>query len=561
MGEAVHEENILPVSYHTFIYPFSYEEAKDGETLDSYIDMKISQNKTAYWRKADNKDEDQVLLYNAYQYFLPKARNVLFPDAEKDENHVLVNRYVYNLSDKPEIQIELNDNETYVLSIGQISLEIVKEHRIGILTFELENYTAKSEEEIIKINEYGRRVFAACVGNNDNEPLKSLLTARGLKISGVHLKNNPEKPFLEIYFNEEFKDGVKKLKPTISLAENIIFEGLPEGKWENCILPVLDDRMYAVCLMRKNYYPPIIREFGKYRYLNNQEYAEQLYKFIFLESGDSTCRNVDMMREKLKEHVYRRWTDTGTVYGVTEYSCVCVTGIDFWLRKAVINPFLTIYVPMVKLVLLQRSAITKMEKEAQKVSQDLGKGKSVEIKSLWQKYVLFQNTLLIPQATFQEQGVELYDMLVKFLKIKEMNAYLEDELQNLFNYAQMDKNELEKERAEGLDKKLNIITIIGTLLAAGSLMQDIYASLAVNLFGSNTDAVTTGFLITKLVLYVVVIAVIYHKVLKTKDSILEDSKSFYEYFKFIFIWLIALLWMFILAEALLLKIGFGNLQV
>ncbi len=521
MGETSQNGNDLPHSYHTFIYPFSYEAAKDGVTLDSYIDARVSR-KEGVWRKKENSREDDVLRYNAYQYLLPKARNILFSDAKNAENLGLMDKYVYDLGDNAEIRITLDAIEPYKLSINQISLELVKEHQIGILTFELENYDTPSEEEIIKINEYGRRVFAPCL-KKEGEELDSFLTAKSLEISGVHVKSSTV-PALVIDFNKEFKNGISKLKPTISLAENIIFEGTPEDKWENCILPVLDDRMYAVCLMRKLNYSPIAREFGEYRYLRLQQYAEQLYKFVFLESKEPQCQNVDMMREKLEEHIYRRWTDWGTVYGVTEYSCVCVTGDDPELKGSVINPFLTIYVPMVKLVLLQRSAITRMEQEAQEISRDLDKGKGSEIKKLWQKYVLFQNTLLIPQATFQEQGVEVYEMLLKFLKIREMNAYLEDELKNLFNYARIEKDEQEKEQADNVDRKINFLTLVGTVLAIFSLMQDIYGSLTIQLFDNGHEYGLELFRMKGILYATAAILVIASVVLAQRKKVLSQKK-------------------------------------
>ncbi len=506
------EEEKLPASYHTFIYPFSYDKDGDKPNLYSYMECAVKEDSHSCWKEFDEKEEDFALRYNECQFFFPKAQKILFSDSEDEKEDAMMKRYVYRVKDGAELRIikagvkrqkpeeKKIKIDYYSLIVKRITLELFQELQVGLLSIETENRLYYKEEDIITINDLGRRIFPVCISPED---MTSVLTADRLKFRGRMTNDKTETGVAEIDFDNELsikRSSAKTRELEVTFLENIIFSG-QYNELKKSIHPILDDRMYVVCLMRKNQYRPIDKnELAEYRYLKDDQDSEQLYKFIFLEKGDSTCQNTVMRREKLEEHVYRRWTDYGTVHGVTEYSFVCVTGEAFGLKGMVINPFLTMYTSMVKLVLMQRAAITKMEEEAQAVSQKLKeKGSAKEIKNLWQKYVLFQNRLLIPQATFQEQGVELYDMLVKFLKIKEMNAYLEDELQNLFNYSQIEKGEEEKEQADNIDRKINFLTLIGTVLAVFSLMQDVYASFGINIF---KEEPITRFLRIKAILYV-----------------------------------------------------------
>ena len=67
--------------------------------------------------------------------------------------------------------------------------------------------------------------------------------------------------------------------------------------------------------------------------IKTKKSEENLYRFAFCESDDSTCQDDEMLNQKLKEHVYNRWRNYGTVHTVTEYAFSCMTGEDESLKK------------------------------------------------------------------------------------------------------------------------------------------------------------------------------------------------------------------------------------
>ena len=407
------------------------------------------------------------------------------------------------------------------------------------------------EQQINIINNYGRRVGVPCLKAENNQAAV-LINADRIIISGLgqdgeelsidfnklsHEYNKCGKDDLDIptYLvskillpqekKEEEKSGDKKEKDAEenpSTEEESVSDKRSEDKTKSAsdrnpedskstsvkktehvtLKPVLDDRMFTVCLYRCSDYLPLKKTFSlnlrnstsaawreqygnvdTYRYLEPELYrdeAKMLYKFIFLEDS-ITCYDIHMLKDKLQEHVLGRWIELGTIHAATEYSLVCVTGEDESLVKSVINPFLTIYVDMVKLALAQRTIITNIEYKGQQISNSINtqvdsyqESESVlnDVEEVWQKYISFENQIYLPEVTFQEQGVEIYDILKRSMRIKELNDYVKEGLINLHNIATLkaERSRIKLEKAEQhtndlISKNLNMLSIVGISLA------------------------------------------------------------------------------------------------
>lgn len=566
----------LPTSYHTFLYPFIYE--GNLESIISRDTERWTQIHLHHLGKdAHDSDYKQRLLeFNEYQYFLPKARSLIFDENRSDIKTSITYKYkidsdkaLYTIVKKIDEKCINNIDElkkenqrgkgyyvtSYNLHINQLTLLWFPVFKTGIFSFELKYYketgyffldytsNAESEQELKQgtckvlttqehevlhknlkkesieqqiniINDYGRRVGIPCL-KEENENTKVLLNADQIVISG--LKQGDEETSIVIDFNvlSHNYDKVNLDIPT-NLISEILFqeekkaegksadqqESEPEKKESYTLEPVLDDRMFTACLYRKNQYPPIQKTFSTslrnsrsdvcrsqlgegdtYRYLEPELYkadSEMLYQFIFCEYSIA-CYNIHMMKDKLRDHVLGRWVEAGTIHAATEYSLVCVTGELDYLEKAVINPFLTIYVDMVKLALAQRAIITKIEYEGQQISNKINtqvnanhEPESVltEVEKVWQKYISFENQIYLPEVTYQEQGVEIYDILKRSMRIKELNDYVKEGLINLHNIAilKAERNRIKLENAEQhtndlISQNLNMLSIVGISLA------------------------------------------------------------------------------------------------
>ncbi len=551
----------LPISYHTFIYPFIYKEKLEewiSRDKDRWVQIHLHQT-GADVVSPDSKQ--RLLEFNEYQYFLPKARALLFSEnffayhegvkgdtaiyyKYKIDPGTATYRIVKKIDDDCFNNTDALSDEykkkkgyyvtSYDLSINQLTILLLPTYKIGIFSFELEYYKGNRqyaflsdssdsrelkildnqeisnlqnnlnkeetiEQQINIINNFGRRVGVPCLGvENDNNNPRAILNADQIIIYG--LQHDGEEACIAIDFNEiVHRSDNADLEISMDLVSKIFFRGKNAPKRYK-LKPVLDDRMFTACLYRNSDYPPIsktsstglrndtsnMNPSGKentYRYLVpelHRNEAEQLYQFIFLEDS-ITCYNIHMLKDKLKEHVLGRWVDVGTVHAATEYSLVCVTGEAAFLKIAVINPFLTIYVDMIKLALAQRAIITNIEYEGQRISNEInGQEKANQesesvlnvVEGLWQKYISFENQVYLPEVTFQEQGVEIYDIIKRSLRIKELNDYVKEGLINLHNIATLkaerNRIRLEKEEQHSNDlisKNLNILSIVGISLA------------------------------------------------------------------------------------------------
>lgn len=468
-------------SYHTFLYPFSYEGLKKEHFVsDSWEEENLPKE-----IKQDTKMRDSdILLYNKYQYFFPKARKNLFNYASGDSEKAVSRHYRFKrLKNKDNFYIIRSGAGEYKLDLKEIRLSLYSEFEIGVLSFETEYYTDNDKgafDDVLEINQLGRRLFPPCIAlDNAEDGFKSILTAEELCVNG------------ETEYKIEFNRKQYQIEPGMELIRRIL--GI-ESQEEVRIKSVLDDRMFVACLIKDEK----ISNMSIVKHLEDeieQKQAKDVYQFVFADGKEGcSCQSRRMMKKALRDHVYDRWADWGTFYGITEYSLVCATGESDELNETVINPFVTIYVEMAKLALAQRAAITNMENKileeivnegAEKnVSEKIKKNKNKKekinvnkiylehIRQIWKMYVSFQNKLFLPEVTFQQQGVEIYQILKESLKIDVMNSHLEKELDHLHNVAELDYQTLEREAEDRIDYAINFVTIFGLTLALISVAQD-----------------------------------------------------------------------------------------
>ena len=186
---------------------------------------------------------------------------------------------------------------------------------------------------------------------------------------------------------------------------------------------------------------------------------------MFLENS-CTCQDQEMLQEKLDQHIYRRWVNWGSLYGITEYSMTYFASGNIDKKqesRSLVDNIQDLYLRLAQLALLQRAIITQLETEVEIASRRIGKPK--ELLMLWERYARFQAEYYIPEATFQEQGVEMYDMLKDSLRLPEMYEYLDSGMENLRELAQMYES-------DNTNNAINAMTAIGTTVAIFAMTQD-----------------------------------------------------------------------------------------
>lgn len=412
----------IAYSYHTFYFPFVWN-SKKMKTMQQYIHCLKQQNK---WEDIsvhsfEEADPLKVADYQTLQFFTLAARKSLFG---WDENFVRCFQYVgaHNATYFIEKTEEINDNKTitrtYKLTLDGIKLKIYNTG-IGVLTFEVENYTYCSLEDVKRINEYGRRIFAPYFGSKGI--CGCCADQLGIIING-----------------ETIKTPVSRLQPQTEsqCIPDFIRYILPDTK----IIPAIDDRMFVACVVVD---VDVFRQHMVYQ--RDADVAKSLYEFCYIDLPNScSCPTEAMRSELLDRSIYKRWIEytdnqkaAGSIYAATHHSMVCLTATTDPLY-----PFLTIYTHMISVVLAQRAAIIAFDANVSATSKGFEKKFNMwnicrikQLKKLQEKHIAFLNQHMNIEVTNQEQGIEIYRLLQQEMYIAEEREMLEKEVEFLSGIA------------------------------------------------------------------------------------------------------------------------------
>ncbi|MDR3088457.1 MAG: hypothetical protein LBU39_01395 [Desulfobulbaceae bacterium] len=502
------ESEKSPISYHTFLFPFRWEfpEVADEKLFMAELRRRLSEDwwsETASEREAaqaraweqDNSERNKR--YATYQYLTGPARRLAFVvDNESDDGENSSRREpkskpklkpVYHFAFRPNADPEALKKRKYRIKKGDDTYELdIRAIRLGVyntgvatLIFALEYHgvkhsssgaashaeTAVTLEDINKINEYGRRINLPYIAD-----LTYRLTADRIIIE---LEDDaPGQPFFDDFDVENHPlsltyvmTPIKKLLGLGAELQPLSDKGTQRANQTYRITPAIDDRMYVVCLYKndelihqiKNTYAE-----NDYSYLTDWQCAQRLYQFAFIEK-DCTCQSRNMIVKILREVVYDRWIEYGTIHAATHHSLMMLTTTG--APSYVIDPFLTIYAEMAIIALAQRATILKLSDQAAKIAEKYdpinGCDKKLrdEIAKLHDRHIRAENQMLLNEITTQEQGEEVFPMLQRGLFIERSREKLGQQLENLYAIAR-------DSYARGLEETERRITKAMLVLAA-----------------------------------------------------------------------------------------------
>jgi len=263
------------------------------------------------------------------------------------------------------------------------------------------------------------------------------------------------------------------------LLPNFIAALFPEGKiitqeaiWRdktlahthvNSILlkPVLDDRMFVLCWyggkekVEAEYrqgWPKSLRETNSTIYRDiNYSPGEYWFKFLFVDGNSTSTYDREFAHQTLKNHTYTRWAPY-SYFGVSRYSLVCLTDSLANLRQPFVNAaFLpqhmeSLYYKLFELCIIQRASVLRFADEVTHLShftheeQDaeaLFKKLHPQVSELYRHYIRFVNKIYFREITAQDQGIDLYNMLQRELRIEKQVEDLDKEIAELHQYVSL----------------------------------------------------------------------------------------------------------------------------
>jgi len=473
------EKTLKLISYHSFLFPFRWDYCNRNRLKDihgiSYkkrLDVKrFAEALKSGWEyvpfKITNAED-----YNEYVYFYEYVREAVY-NTEGKKGRLKNNRttylFRYNLPKDRKLFYnvyikrggsELNSPDTYRLVVDEISMKTFNTG-VAILQFNLKNLKYNSPEQILEINDFGRRIYPQFLGDfdeQDEEKRGVMATKSAYFADRIEIEEAP------------FENGYNESDDYYSSVENLIVEknqnptripyfianlmgerfknkydekGSRLKKGDVLINPIVDDRMFVICsYANKNCFP------------TEATYNEHdfWYKYLFVDGGSKGCDCVSMEKQLLEDHSYIRWIGSGGIHGVSRYSFMYLTNCDDFSQNIAFRHNKTMYSQIILIALAQRASILRFSDEVTYISS-LKRKVADRISELYKNYIKFINKMYFREVTAQEQGIEIYDKVLTHMRIKADIKDLDDEIAELHDYANL-----------LADKKTNnILTTLGVI--------------------------------------------------------------------------------------------------
>lgn len=452
-------------SYHIFMFPFSLK----AEWKQADIDKML---RNASWERKQffYNDGDFASNFSEMGYFYDFSSGAMFDDP--DSLNRVLSTYRLPAFEGGSYTININKSDvkhSYTLAVDKIELNIYDE-KAAVLSFHLKNDKYQEIQDILFINDYGRRIYPQYLVNGDDGNINLQATKNSFLADSICLKSD-RKPDLE----EDFSSYTKKTLPPYTLPryiKGLLPEAMHKCRW------LLDDRMYVVSYFSNPDFAKQMRE--KYgtegKWLDRQRPEWYWYQYVFVDNNDPTCQDESMFEELLSRATYARWNnldgdyDYQTYFGISRYSFTCLTGIDF---VGLLRHTKTMYYRMASLVLAQRVLSLYYSREISEISKELDEDKLTNkelrsrVNTLNRDYLRFVNNVYFREVTPQDQGIELYDLMQKQMNIKRDEEGLSTEVEQLYHYVTMVNDEQRNKEAETL-------SIIATLFLVPTLITGIW---------------------------------------------------------------------------------------
>ena len=450
-------------SYHIFYFPFKWELHGDEDKLfTEQIDLeRIPLNTHSFWERMQYDPDEKISpmdasiiqekkeLFGELQYYFDFVHPVLY-DKKGEKNPIIFHferkepkgrnvEYHITVRDK-----EKKTDKKYQLQVDAINLNLYSTG-VGILSFYLANRkeNQKDETTVRDINQFGRRIMPPHSG--EFTPDERGMLAKSIVITGLEGDAYRYQDFFDYKTDAQGDERglTHTWKPAIFI-DSLIKDLSLKMK----VTPVIDDRMLVNCWYGNDKLAARVKKDNMF------VSSDFWYKYVFIDNGkDVTCKNQQMKKELLEKSTYQRWQEYGTLYGITRYSLVTLTEqgafnfIGMHMR--------TIYSRMFELIIIQRASILRFSSEVTKVSclsKGSGKQLAERISSLYREYIRFVNQVYFRSVTAQDQGIEMYNMMMEQFLLPEKIKNLDDEIGELNQYITLLIDQKRNENGEWLNK-------------------------------------------------------------------------------------------------------------
>ncbi|MBI5409184.1 MAG: hypothetical protein HZA14_07450 [Nitrospirae bacterium] len=350
---------------------------------------------------------------------------------------------------------------TISVRVNSIDLHLY-DNQIGMLTIttEMKPGDEVSYDDFLRYNDVARRVYPPFLSERDNGiicksyqtgPLKS---EKKLLPSSVVLSHasDEKKDIPEDFPSLRLPDDFPYLSDVVKgLLKPLECNNRDAKKYSSNIYytPATDDRMFIVSYCRDDVRSSIMQSAGSsYPYKTSEDW----YRFIFVDGGDASVQNDEMMKDLIKSHTYARWANYGTFFGMSRYSFVVLCGTDQYggFHNILKQHMKSMYYQIALMGLFQRCMLIKLAEDVDRLSERLQKEDikvlAKESSNLRRDYISFINKYWHVEVTPQEQGIEMYSQFMSILALDRLYDEVHREIEELEEYVdnkiEFDTNQL-----------------------------------------------------------------------------------------------------------------------
>jgi hypothetical protein len=427
---------------HTyFFFPFSIDKEGVREThqdlwkensrwidgLDAWIGSHPAPYLDIVWKRSPYTQFD--LGSRAYQdmiFFHPIVRRVFFDTTgQEGSGESLLRCYTMHPPAGSKMFYECEDNRGDSASVEITDLRLfLFANGIGILSIGIEAWDLPMKKALW-INEAMRKVYPSSA--------RQIREGRSPSRAALVLEQNEKR----IRLVEETADtGVMiGFQPPLArtIKSLIYFAEYNSQEFE----PVLDERMIVYTYMEID--PSSVPEGLK----DSEDYQILLSRILYVEpDGDSYRYEVNFLRDRMQEHLYRRWAHEGTYYGFTSYSNMSVAIGQFDCGEHQVSEgflihrmFDTRYYLMAMVGLFYRAAMLDFSERVALVSRRLyqsAAGLTADniraANELRAEFLHFSNYWYFDELANKEEEIEHFHLQCRVYRIDPMKHEIEREI-------------------------------------------------------------------------------------------------------------------------------------
>jgi hypothetical protein len=485
------DTTINPKSCHIFTFPFKWDFKPKGKSLEN-TDFSKRTSLNDFHRILSPADWQENLFkinnpsdFNEYIYFYDFARDALFPN-DKETKILRQYEYIIKPSTQPVYKIKtIESTDPYELNIEKILLTTYFTG-VGILSFHLANYHYTELKDILRVNEFGRRIYPQFLKDEKDgltQSVKNAFLADSLEVCIDNSKSFKE-DFGHFDTITNVQENLNKLSYTIMglLGKSFYTGALEEEKEGIRVSPILDDRMFVLCWLADKTRCETLAKYDQetetYGYVENDDW----FKLVFVDKKYPYCASIPMKKKLLAEHTYDRWIGMkwSSLFGVTRYSFILLNDNPGTFVKDHIK---TMYFRMVKLALAQQASILRFSGEAARIADMKETENTTEkVSELQKKYLQFINKIYFREITAFDQGIDLYEKILQVMKIERDVKELDQEIEELRHYAS-----LQEEKRH--NRQLRLLTALGSLFLIPGFIIGFFG---MNLFSNQLEVNAPG---------------------------------------------------------------------